>query len=286
MELLLVGERPLTQAAFLSGEGPDRLVIDATKLTFASPLDLAGIVSAAHWAASDAIPVTFRLPTDLNMASYLQRMDVLRQMPSRTSILGHIPPDARNDHRRRLVEVTALNAGNMDDLAEKLGPFVTSFYESHSQAAGASVFKACSELMGNAAEHGASEEGAFLAAQVYTGKTTKGPRLEFAVCDTGIGVMNHLRQNPEHAHFTRDELAIAKAIQAGVSGMSTAGRGNGLSDAVRDAQSDGRIDLTIRSGKGEVKVIRVESGEPVATNHDRPDQTSGNWAWLTHQSPS
>src|SRR5579875_1190831 len=52
VELVLVGDRPLGEAAFLSGAGSDSLAIDATKLTFACPLDLAGIVATAHWAAS------------------------------------------------------------------------------------------------------------------------------------------------------------------------------------------------------------------------------------------
>ncbi len=280
----MAGSRPLSEAAFLSGSGSDTLVIDATKLTFASPLDLAGMVATAHWAASDAIRVTVLLPSDPDVASYLQRMDVLRNMPSRAQIRGNLPPDDRADLRGSLMEVTALNEQNVDDLVERIGPLVTSFYKPRSTTAGAAVFRACGELMSNATEHGTSERGAFVAAQLYSGSTTVTPRLEFAVCDTGIGVMTHLRRNPKYAHFTRDELAIAKAMDQGVSGTTGDRRGNGLSDAVEHTRHVGQVDLRIRSGRGEVTV----TGSPTASKQIegcRPDQTSGTWAWLAHSLP-
>lgn len=282
VELVLVGSKPLSEAAFFSGEGPDTLVIDATKLIFTCPLDLAGIVAMAHWAASDAMRVTLRLPDDRGAAAYLHRMDVLRLMPPRTQIHGRVPPDARADHRGSLLEVTALNEKNVNDLSERLGPLVTSFYKGRSRTAGAAVFRACSELMSNATEHGWSDHGAFVAAQLYSGTTSESSRLEFAVCDTGIGIMNHLRRNAEHAHFTRDELAIAKALKPGVSGIGADGRGNGLSDAVEHSRRYGTVNLQIRSGKGEVRVSGTQQSATISQPLSRQDQTAGTWAWLTH----
>lgn len=237
-------------------------------------------MATAHWAASDSIRVTLRLPRDPDVASYLQRMGVLRHMPSQRRIVGHVPHNARADPRKRFMEVTALNQRNVNDLSERLGPLVTSFYEDRS--AGAAVFRACSELISNATEHGKSEHGAFIAAQLHTGSTTEGARLEFAVCDTGIGVMNHLRQNPKYDYLTRDELAIAKAIQAGVSGITKDRRGHGLSDVIEHTRHYGRLAFQIRSGKGEVRVTGTPSSY-VPHELSRQDQTSGTWAWLTHR---
>ncbi|HJQ46901.1 MAG TPA: hypothetical protein VJ870_11350 [Amycolatopsis sp.] len=284
VQLVLAGERPLAESAFLSGTGPDSLVIDATKLTFACPLDLAGIVATAHWAASDAIRVTLRLPADPSATSYLQRMDVVRQMPARTQIEGQLPPEARTDHRRRLMEVTALNERNVNDLSEWLGRLVMGFYKDHPKA-GAAVFRACSELMGNATEHGLSDRGAFMAVQLYSGRTTGPARLEFAVCDTGIGIMNHLRRNPQYDYLSRDELAIQKAMEEGVSGVEAGERGNGLSDAVGDTRKYGGVDFQIRSGRGEVRVAGTPDSQRT-TCSGRRDQTSGTWAWLTHHLPT
>lgn len=284
VELVLVGDRPLAEVALLSGAGPDSLIIDATKLTFACPLDLAGIVATAHWAAGASIRVTFRMPTDPAAAAYLQRMDVLRQMPARTRIDGRVLPEARTDHRSRLMEVTALNERNVNDLSERVGPLVTGLYRNRPDA-GAAVFRACSELMSNATEHGLSERGAFIAVQLHTGRTTGSPRLEFAVCDTGIGILQHLRRNPRYDYLIRDELAIAKAIEAGVSGVASGQRGNGLSDAIADTRKYGRVDFQIRSGRGEVRVAGTPDSHDVSIS-DRLDQTSGTWAWLTHHVPT
>lgn len=283
MKLVLVGDRPLAEGASLSLSEPDSLVIDATQLGFACPLDLAGIVATAHWAASGAIRVTLRLPHDPSAAAYLQRMDVLRQMPARTRIEGRLPPDARMDHSDRLMEVTRLNERNVNDLSERLGPLVTGFYEDCPEA-GAAVFRACSELMSNATEHGVSTVGAFMAVQLHTGRTTESARLEFAVCDTGIGIMNHLRRNPRYSYLVRDEIAIAKAMEAGVSGVKAGKRGHGLSDSISDTRKFGRVDFQIRSGRGEVRVGGTLDGLRTLVS-PRDDQTSGTWAWLTHHLP-
>jgi hypothetical protein len=285
VELALVGTRPLADAALISPGGPqDSLVIDATHLTFACPLDLAGMVATAHWAAAEcSLPVVLKMPNDPNSASYLQRMDVLRHMPSRTLILGHVPPEGRGDHRGTLLEVTALNHRNADDLAEVLGPLVESFYAGHSDGAANAVFLACGELLSNAVEHGDSATGAFIAAQTYTGNTTEGQRFEFAICDTGIGVMQHLRRNPRHSYLTRDELAIKEAMKAGVSGVGS-DRGNGLSDVIERTRAHGVVSFQIRSGRGEVRVAGTPESHTEVPK-DRPDQTSGTWAWLSHRIP-
>jgi hypothetical protein len=224
--------------------------------------------------------VTLRLPTDPAAAAYLRRMDVVRHMPERTQIEGRLLPETRTDQRTSLMEVTALNERNVDDLSERVGPLITGFY-SDRPAAGAAVFRACSELMSNATEHGLSERGAFIAVQLHTGLTTGSARLEFAVCDTGIGIMQHLRQNPQYDYLIRDEDAIAKAIEAGVSGVAAGKRGNGLSDAISDTRKYGRVDFQIRSGRGEVLVAGTPGSHQTSRSH-RLDQTSGTWAWLTH----
>ncbi len=279
--MLLAGGAPLASAAFLSGRDSGRLVLDATSLTFACPVDLAGMVAWAHWAAEDSVPVTLKLPQSRAMASYLQRMDVLRHMPSRTQIVGRVPPDMRADHSGSLLEVTALNPSNVNDLSERIGPLVMGFY-GRNTAAGSAVLRACGELMGNATEHGYSDRGAFMAAQLHSGRTTDGPRLEFAVCDTGVGVMQHLRGNARYSHYTQDRYAIARAMKLGVTGISDDKRGNGLSDVIEHTRQIGSVDFRIRSGKGEVHVLGTPMGHR-ETMTTRPDQTSGTWAWLTHR---
>lgn len=284
VELVLTGSRPLTTATFFSGLGPNTLDIDATKLTYACPLDLAGMVAMSHWAARDGMRVTLRLPEDSKVTAHLQRMDVLRQMPADLRIIGSLPRDVGTDDRDTLLPVTALNQRNVDDLlAERLGPLVTGAYRGRSESAGVEVFRACSELLSNATEHGSSDHGAFTAAQLHAGPTGVTSRFEFAVCDAGIGVMNHLRRNPAWDHLRRDELAIAKALEAGVSGITTAGRGYGLTDAIKDGRAHGTVVLQIRSGSGDVTVVGTPAAAHARQLRSRVDQTSGTWAWLTHR---
>lgn len=282
--MVLTGERPLVEAAFLAGTGPGALVIDATGLTSACPLDLTGIVATAHWADASAIQVTLVMPEDERAAAYLKRMGVIELMPQAGRICGRVPPTDHRDRREGVMGVIALNPGNITALAEQLGPMVKRSYSDGFTTAGAAVFRACSELMANATEHGWSDRGAFIAARYYPETVSQGRRLEFAVCDTGIGVMNHLRGNRRYAHLTRDEVAIAKALEKGVSGVGDDGRGNGLSDAIEHSRRHGDLGLQIRSGRGEVRVVATPAHRE-DRQLDRLDQTSGTWAWLTHQLP-
>lgn len=280
---MLFGSRPLEAAGFLSGSGSSTLNIDATGMTDAGPLDATGIVAIAHWAAAAAIRVILDMPEDEKVGAYLRAMEVVDLMPPSATARGSSLPD-RRDHPVGVLKVTALSPENFDDLAKRLGRLLSEFYPDRS-AANAVVFRACSELMGNAIEHGHSDLGAFIAAQAYPATASQGRRLEFAVCDTGIGVMEHLRLNPDYAHLTRDKVAIKKALKPGVSGIAGDLRGNGLSDAVEDSRHEGDVELQIRSGGGEVRV----TASPTRRHErdlDRPDQTSGTWAWLLHQLPS
>ena len=282
--MVLTGRRPLVEAAFLAGTGPGTLVIDATGLTYACPLDLTGIVATAHWAEASAIQVTLVMPEDKRAAAYLERMGVIELLPPSRRIHGRVPTTDRHVRREGVMGVIALNPGNITALAERLGPMVKRSYSDRFTTAGAAVFRACSELMANATEHGCSPSGAFIAARAYPETASEGRLLEFAVCDTGIGIMSHLRGNPQHAHLTRDEVAIAKALEMGVSGVGADGRGNGLRDAIEDSRREGNLGLQIRSGRGEVRVVATPADRD-DRKLNRPDQTSGTWAWLTHQLP-
>ncbi|WP_034270647.1 ATP-binding protein [Haloechinothrix halophila] len=283
MELVLIGDTPLASAAAIPTfeTGPDALLIDAWHIGFVCPLDLAGMLAIAYWASAAAMPVTFRLPREPNAASYLQRMDVLRQMPRRTRIVGRIPPEERANLRHRLLEASPLTEANVNDLAERLGSLVTAYYP---KSAGPAVARACNELLDNAVEHGASNVGAFITAQTYTGTTTGSPRLELAVCDNGIGILSHLRQNPEHQHLTTDEQALKKAMKDGITGTSDK-RGYGLSDLIGGGRKHGTIRLHLRTGAGEISVTATSRNQSAEVS-TRRDITRGVWAWLTHELPA
>lgn len=278
---MLVGEAPLATAAHLGfHSGSTSLTIDATQLVFACPLDLAGMVATAHAVSESSVPVTLHLPRDAGVASYLQRLDVLRHMPSRTRIVGRVPPEVRTDQGHRLLEVTRLTPDNEDDVAERVGRLVTTYFGDADAGAGRRAYAACGELLANATEHGASASGSFVAVQAYSGQSGGGARLEMAVCDTGVGVLDHLRGNPRYAYLANDVAALGKAVRRGVSGVSD-DRGNGLYDLVEFSRRHGTTRLQIRSGGAQISVL----GTPQGVKHEvrpRIDRTPGTWAWLTH----
>jgi hypothetical protein len=145
------------------------------------------------------------------------------------------------------------------------------------------AFRAAGELIDNAASHGHSQIGAFLCAQTYTGATSRRPGFEFAVCDTGIGVLAHLRGNPDYLDIPDSPTALACALKQGVSGTGEK-RGNGLTDLLQFTQDGGVGRLVIRSEDGIASVAQ--------RRHNRRDvyaattaHITGTWAWLRVRFP-
>jgi hypothetical protein len=179
-----------------------------------------------------------------------------------------------------LLEVTPLDAETADDVGARLGRLVTGHFVN---AKGGHVFRALGELLDNAVSHGASAAGAFVAAQAYTGKTTGRRAFEVAVADTGMGVLSHLRHNPEFAGLDSAGEALTKALVPGVSGAPNE-RGYGLGDLIDAAAASGQIEFHLRSGDAGIRVI----GHPAGDHMDLlPARMSivGTWAWLRVEIP-
>ena len=255
-------------------------MIDARRLDFAGPLELAGVVAMAHAAASDGRGTIFRTADDPNVTGYLQRMDVIRRMPPEAMIDGRLPAEQRMDLPSALLEVSPLAAGTGDDIATKLGRLASAHFEAKTYG---KVFAAMGELIDNAIDHGASGEGAFVAAQVYSGTTSGRRGLEVAICDTGVGVLAHLRRNPKHADIPDSADALKQAFIPGVSG-TTEDRGNGLSDLLSFLQFGGLARVHLRSGDG---LATVTVGRRRRVEHTRRTASSikGTWAWLRIRIP-
>jgi hypothetical protein len=280
MELVLPGIEPLGKqdAPIALTGGTDSLTIDACRLQFASPLEVAGIVAIAHSPAMEGLDLTLRMPQEPRVASYLKQAGVLEALPSRADVVGAARGLVGGFPSQRMMGIRLLTTDTVADVADEFGELVSSQYPFD---CGPAMSSACNELLANAEEHGVCLPGAFVAAQVYTGDTTDCPRLDLAVCDNGIGVLAHLRRNSRWSWVTRDEQALNLARQAAVSGV-TDERGNGLADLINIAQRHGQIQLYLRSGFGEIRVTGSGPDQP-AVVRARAHQTQGTWAWLTHQ---
>lgn len=277
----LIGRQPLLRRDVRARAVDDGwLVLDARQLSFASPLDLTALVAMAHAAAARRDQVGLIMPQDVDVASYLQRMDLLQRLPPEVQIEGPLPPERRGDASRVLLEVSPLSPTTVDHLVTRLGRLAV---ERFGRGIAGLVFRGAGELIDNAVSHGQSRLGAFVAAQTYTGVTSGRPGLEFAVCDTGVGVLDHLRGNPEYSGIPDAPSALAQALKPGVTGTSEL-RGYGLADLLQITHDGGLGRLLLRSGDGVASIVLRQQ-----TRHDLYRTASppiaGTWAWLRVRFP-
>lgn len=282
MDLYLSGDRPWATAAQFWWTGSQHaLEIDASQLGFVSPVDVAGTLALAHRAADLNIPTLFKTPYDPAVCRYLSAVGFFDLLPAHSKVRGSIPTTSSMPDYGAMLPVTRLTSTNQKMVCDTLGAVITDYYRKFFPGvdAGLPVFRACGELISNAVEHGESHIGAFVAAQTHTGATTGGiPRMEFAVCDNGVGVLDSLRHNPKFEALADDAPALRAALRRGVSGAGDH-RGDGLYHVIRDTTIRGDVTFTMRSGGAEILVTSIHRRIPGI----RTDRTEGTWAWLTHQ---
>jgi hypothetical protein len=279
VRIRLVGKQPLHAPALgqmVLGRRAE-VVFDATEMTFASPLDLAGVAAWAARLRHEGAGVQFALPGDGDVCRYLVRMDLVAQLQQiGVTLTSPVPSIRRADRADVLLEVRRI-CGSAD-----VERFCTDAYElavqhtaNRSAVAGA---KMLGELLDNAITHAGSPVGVYAAAQVHQ----RSGDLELAVADSGIGVRTHLARNPSFRNLSAAQ-ALRAALQPGVSGTSET-RGNGLPDL-----------LTTASGFGGQLLLRSDDGyaQVMAASPDRQFTTAapilGTWAWvhvrLPHSQP-
>jgi len=282
MRLELAGRRPLLSHDLRIREVDHGwLVIDARRLEFAGPLELAGLVAYGRTCAAGGAQIAIAIPQNPAVASYLQRMDVFRRLPTGTEIDGALPGERRTDLGSGLLEVCPISDGTSDDIANRLGRIVTA---SLAPQVGTVVFSSMCELVGNAVSHGASTTGGYIAAQTYTGATSGTPGIELAICDTGIGVLEHLTRNPEYEAIKTAAEALECAMKPGVTGTSEQQRGYGLHDLARVISRGGQAELVLRSAGGMVTVCYQGNGSGRKVLTASP-AIQGTWAWLRVRYP-
>jgi len=270
VRIRLAGKQPLHAPALgqVPPEGRPVLIFDASDMTFASPLDLAGVAAWAARLCHDGTPVEFALPDDGDVCRYLVRMDLVNQLrQAGVTVTGMVPSIRRADRADVLLEVRRI-CGPAD--TER---FCTDAYElarrhtaDRSAAAGATML---GELLDNAITHAGSPVGVYAAAQVHQ----RSGDLELAVADGGIGVRTHLARNPSFRNLTAAQ-ALRAALLPGVTGTSEK-RGNGLPDLLRTASGFGGH-LLLRSGDGYAQVMTASPGQEFTAAGHVP----GTWAWV------
>lgn len=277
MRIELVGRHPFlrTVTPVHNDDSEAQLVLDARRLAFVSPLELTAIPALARTAHDIGQATTILVPADDDVTSYMQRMNVFQSLPGNAKIIGHLPHQERSDRSTVLIEVTRLTPQSDGELADRIGELAVAHL---GPGPGRRVFQSAGELIDNAISHGHSDLGAFLAAQTYTGKSSRRRGLEFAVCDTGIGVLSHLKNNPLHGQTADAETALRLALRRGVSG-TTDPRGNGLYDLFDVAKAGGYARLVLRSEHGLANIL-ARGQDQRRMFRTVADPIRGTWAWF------
>lgn len=271
-QLRFRGRRPCLRRDVELFSGSMGLLIDAAELRWASPADLTAMAAVAAWAAPVGAS-RLVMPSDVDVAQYLGRMNVVSVVEEfGGTVEGPSILKDTNPLADRLIEVRQL-----PDSAGVQG-FGSDVYRLVAAHAGSSrayiVHTMLGELLTNTTEHARSPTGAFGAAQVHTGAKSGRAGVEVAIADTGVGILQSLRQNQAHESLPTCEEAIRASLRRGVSEVGEPNRGNGLSHVTRQLRNHGGR-LVLRSGDSVARV--TPSGRRFASTRT---VTPGTWAWL------
>jgi len=230
-------------------DASEPLVVDASGVRFVEPTGLVQLSLLLQHIASRSTDVQFVAPNDQAVGVYLARMDFYNDVPPSIGLVNAINP--RSIGRQALNDVLIpLRRFQTSREAEELSEDLRQFIRGQDLPAPlhSVIWDIAAELCDNAASHGWSPHGGFLAAQRY-GSDNR----QIAVADLGVGIRKHLARNPLYASVTSDVAAIEKAIKPGVTGTNER-RGWGLNEVQEQAGRVHRATLIIRSGDGVARV--------------------------------
>ena len=190
-------------------------VLDFSNCTAAFPVAMLPVCAQALRFAKDRIDVSLILPSD----SDLERLFF-------NANWAHLIDDRRPASTfRGYLQIPATVFGNSTEQFALVNKVIESILRSTPELVRedlAAIEWAFNEITDNVLNHLRSEIGGII--QFST--RTKSKRIEFAVCDSGIGVAASLR--PTHPEIPNDLESLAWAIREGVTRDPEIGQGNGL----------------------------------------------------------
>ncbi len=206
------------------------------KFTHATPM-LALATASEHY-QSKGINFVLVLPKKARMARIFQGfnwahiIDPIKYRPSDMKSLVHLPAlhYRTSNEQHRLV----------DDLLNKMLASVTGFQRTHFKAIEWSI----NEITDNVLVHAQSQQGGLV--QLTAIHDAK--RVEFVVCDCGIGIPRSLQSQSASLKISSDVDALARAIEQGVTRDKSVGQGNGLYGSYQIAVKSG-ANFSVHSGR-------------------------------------
>jgi anti-sigma regulatory factor (Ser/Thr protein kinase) len=210
----------------LSPDLPEHLVLDLREVDDVHPMFALRLRVFADWHMAQGRAVDFLPPRTAAAGALLDALQL--RAPAQPTGFVDLPDQPAGD--RAIVPITRLR----DETAvEEVGRLVREIVEyrlTDVAALGAACHMAVSELCGNAVEHGANPQGAYVA---VLRSVTPRRRVSIAVADLGIGIPEHLRR--QYPELSDDDHAIALAMQPRTTGTGRSNRGNGFSETFEAA---------------------------------------------------
>lgn len=211
------------------------IILDFTNCTFTHAPPMLALATATEYYRESKVDFELVLPTDENLNrlfrnsnwAHLFEPDKYQQSEFASPI--HLPAVRyrTSDEQHRIV----------DDILNKILASITGFDRSHFKAIEWSI----NELTDNVLVHSESPRGGLV--QLTAMKNKK--RVEFVVCDSGIGIPRSLKSSD--LKIGSDVDALARAIEQGVTRDKSIGQGNGLYGSYQIAVKSG-ANFSLHSG--------------------------------------
>lgn len=240
--------------------------LDLRAVEFVEPAGLCGLAALLEFltARSDNVSVAL---SGRNVAAYLERMDFFRLFSGRVEVYPDMSSlEERERHNPGTLQelVNFHEEEEIKDIIQRISDILEG--REYFLRERVAICSTLSEVCGNAAEHGRSSFGAYVAVQAYdhivSGSRRDGEEVIISIADGGPGIRQTLTRNPAYGdHTGTDNEAIRHALQMGVTSTAEIGRGGGLTLVAQlSARSGGS--LSIRSGSGRVTVNKEEKQRP------------------------
>lgn len=197
--------------------GYQDLVLDFSHCTAAFPGPMLAACSQVMEARERGVsvdlilPVAPKLATLFRNANWAYLLDPERHERSRFKGYSHVPTTSFASPSEQTQAVTLI----MNVILGSLGKV--------NRADFAAIEWSLNEITDNVLVHSKAKRGGLV--QVATFEKTR-RRVEFVVCDAGVGIPQTLRET--HPELTSDTHALERAIREGVTRDSSLGQGNGL----------------------------------------------------------
>ncbi len=219
--------KKVTQRTFVEKED---LCVDFSTSSFVSIGQIVACAAIGKYAKFSCANATAKLPAGGDVLHYLQRVNFL------DFVNADIPENfQRRASTGRLLEVTKVSDGAVNNIAERLRSIVSGSTEVDASVASALDYS-FGEIIDNVLNHSKTEVDGLVAAQFYPNRR----HVEFCVADCGVGIAGSLGSNPDYAHLGGQALllkafeeGVGERVKANFDGSPGSGCGHGLAFLAR-----------------------------------------------------